>query len=80
MKSIYPSQIGFFWNLRGKYAKYPAPPAKMQKRNFTSKIPKEPPKLYEIHIPNSDGSFLESSGKCAKYPGPSLQKCKKAIS
>ena len=37
------------------------PPAKMQQRNFISKIPKKPPKPYEIHVPNSDQIFGDFS-------------------
>ena len=44
----------FCFIFRGKFAKYPGrpPPARMQKINFISKIPRKPPKPYEIHVPN----------------------------
>ena len=41
---MYPIQI----------VQYPAPPAKMQKNNFMSKIPKKHQKPYEIHVSNLD--------------------------
>jgi hypothetical protein len=37
------------------------PPAKMQQRNFISKIQKKPPTPYEIHVPNSDLIFWDFS-------------------
>ena len=60
MKSMYPIQIWFLWTVQVEFAKYPGTPScKMQQRNFISQIPKKPPKPYEIHVPNSDWTFVD---------------------
>ena len=65
MKSMYPIQIGMFFGVfkENLPSNLPPTPAKMQKSNVISKIPKKPPTPYEINVPNLDLIFLDVSGE-----------------